>query len=90
MPGRTFFGQVQLGEALTRLQDDDNRRQYATFALVLATELDGGVRENIFGLPNMTREEWIHTQEKAFPLPFYATFGLMAVPPLGRQCARCG
>jgi hypothetical protein len=56
VPGRTFFGQVQPGEALTQLWDDDNRRRYATFALVLATELDGGVRESIFRLPNTTRK----------------------------------
>jgi hypothetical protein len=90
VPGKTFFGQVQPGEASTRLRDDNNRRRYATFALVLATELDRGIRESIFRLPNTTRKEWIYTQEKAFPLPFYATFGLMAAPPLGRQCARCG
>jgi hypothetical protein len=29
-------------------------------------------------------------QEKAFPLPFYATFGLMAAPPFGHWCATCG
>jgi hypothetical protein len=90
VPGRTFFGQVQPGEASTRLRDNDNRRRYATFALVLATELDRGVRESIFCLPNTTRKECIYTQEKAFPLPFYATFGLMAGPLLGRWCARCG
>jgi hypothetical protein len=27
---------------------------------------------------------------KAFPLPFYASFRLMAAPPLGRRCAKCG
>jgi hypothetical protein len=90
VPGRTFFGQVQPGEESTRLRDDDNQRRYATFPLFLATELDGGIRESIFRLPNMTREEWIHMQEKAFPLPFYATFELMAAPPLGRRCPRCG
>jgi hypothetical protein len=90
VPGRTFYGQVQRGEGSTQLRDDDVRRRYATFALVLATELDGGVTKSIFRLTHTTREEWIHTQEKAFPLPFYATFGLMSVPPLGRRCARCG
>jgi hypothetical protein len=68
--GRTFFGQVQPGEALTQLRDGDNRRRYATITLVLATELDGGVKESIFPLPKTTSQEWIYTQEKAFPLPF--------------------
>jgi hypothetical protein len=27
---------------------------------------------------------------KAFPLPFYASFGLMAAPPLGKRCRTCG
>jgi hypothetical protein len=49
----------------------------------------GRVRESIFRLPNKTRKEWIYKQEKALPLPFYATFG-MAAPTLRRQCARCG
>jgi hypothetical protein len=40
VPGRTFFGQVQPGETLTQLWDDNNRRRYATVALVLATKLD--------------------------------------------------
>jgi hypothetical protein len=50
--GRTFFGQVQPGKTSNQLWEDDNRRIYATVALVLATELDGGVRESIFRLPN--------------------------------------
>jgi hypothetical protein len=90
MPGRTFFGQIQPSEVSTQLRDNNNRRRYATIALVLSTELDGGVRESIFRLPNTTRKEWIYKQERAFPLPFYATFGLMAEPPLGRRCAKCG
>jgi hypothetical protein len=57
VPGRTFFGQVQPGEALTRLWDDNNRRRYATFALVLAAELEGEVSESIFCILNMTRKE---------------------------------
>jgi hypothetical protein len=56
VPGRTFFGQIQPGEVSTQLHDDDNRRRYARIALVLSTELDGGVRESIFRLPNTTRK----------------------------------
>jgi hypothetical protein len=90
VPERTFFGQTQSREVSTQLWDDDNQRRYATIALVLSTELDGGVRESIFRLPNMTGKEWIYKQERAFPLPFFATFRLMAAPPLGRWCAKCG
>jgi hypothetical protein len=90
MPGRTFFGQTQPREESNQLWDDDNQRRYATIALVLSTELDGGVRESIFPLPNTTRKECIYKQERTFPLPFYATFGLMAAPPLGRRWAKCG
>jgi hypothetical protein len=55
MPGRTFFGQTQPREVLTQHWDDNNQRRYATIALVLSTELDGGERESIFRLPNTTR-----------------------------------
>jgi hypothetical protein len=56
VPGRTFFGQIQPREVSTQLRDDNNRRRDATIALVLSTELDRGVRESIFRLPNMTRK----------------------------------
>jgi hypothetical protein len=38
----------------------------------------------------MTVREWIGINMKAFPLPFYAAFGLMVVPPLGKMCRTCG
>jgi hypothetical protein len=84
VPGRTFFGQTQPREVSTQLWDDNNQRRYSTIALVFSIELDGGVRESLFCLQNTTRIEWIYKQERAFPLPFSATCGLMAVPPLGR------
>jgi hypothetical protein len=59
VPGRTFFGQTQQKEASTQLWDNNNQRRYDTIALILATELDGGVRESVFRLPNTTRIEWI-------------------------------
>jgi hypothetical protein len=57
VPGRTFFGQTQPKEVLTQIWDDNNQRRYATIALILSPELDGGVRESIFHLPNTTRIE---------------------------------
>jgi hypothetical protein len=37
----------------------------------------------------MTVREWIGINMKAFPLPFYAAFWLMAAPPLGKRCKTC-
>jgi hypothetical protein len=37
----------------------------------------------------MTRQEWKRAQGKRFTLPFYATFGLLAAPPLGKRCPTC-
>jgi hypothetical protein len=38
----------------------------------------------------MTVKEWIGINMKAFPLLFYASFGLMAAPPLGTRCRTYG
>jgi hypothetical protein len=54
-PGRTFFGQTQPTEVSTQLSDNNKQRRYTTIALVLSTELEGGVREGLFRLLNTTR-----------------------------------
>jgi hypothetical protein len=50
----------------------------------------GGKQREGFKIPMMRVQEWIEINLKAFPLPFYATFGLMAAPPLGPNCKTCG
>jgi hypothetical protein len=45
--------------------------------------------EVTFKIPGLSQVEWINAQGKAWPLPFYAAFGLLAVPPLGKTCRRC-
>jgi hypothetical protein len=54
VPGWTFFGQVQPGEASSQLWVDDNRRRYVTIALVLATELDRVVRDSCLYFQDLT------------------------------------
>jgi hypothetical protein len=61
-----------------------------TFAFIMATDRDGTVRgREDFKIPGMTRQEWIRAQGKRLTLPFYATFGLLAAPPLGKRCPMC-
>jgi hypothetical protein len=51
---------------------------------------DGEVKQRTtFKINQMTVTEWIGINMKAFPLPFYASFGLMAAPPLGTRCRTC-
>jgi hypothetical protein len=52
---------------------------------------DGKVKQRTtFKIHQMTVMEWVGINMKAFPLPFYASFGLMAAPPLGTRCRMCG
>jgi hypothetical protein len=72
------------------IYDGNGNRGYVTFAFVIATDRDGTVREREeFKIPGMTHQEWIRAQGKRFTLPFYATFGLLVAPPLGKRCLTC-
>jgi hypothetical protein len=52
---------------------------------------DEEVRQRMtFKIGQMTVREWIGIKMKAFPLPLYAAFGLMAAPPFGTRGRTCG
>jgi hypothetical protein len=67
-------------------------RRYITIAYALAMDKSDSVRpdaEVAFKIPALSRVEWINAHGKAWPLLFYAAFGLLAALPLGKQCRRC-
>jgi endogenous inhibitor of DNA gyrase (YacG/DUF329 family) len=82
----SWFGERAAGPIDDEPTDKEGRRCYATIAFLIA---EGKQRET-FKIPMMRVQEWIEINLKAFPLPFYATFGLMAAPPLGTNCGTCG
>jgi hypothetical protein len=49
-----------------------------------------GKQREAFKIPRMRVQEWVEIHLKAFPLPFYASFGLMVAPPLGLSCGTWG
>jgi hypothetical protein len=82
----SWFGERAAGPSDDRPTDKEERRCYATIAFVIAE----GKQREAFKIPMMRVQEWIEINLKAFPLPFYATFGLMAAPLLGPNCRTCG
>ena len=82
----TWFGERPAGPGDDDPADKDGHKCYATIAFVVA----GRKQREQFKIPMMTTQEWIEINLKAFPLPFYATFGLLAAPPLGPNCEACG
>jgi hypothetical protein len=90
-PGKAnLFGQAEPSADRHDLYDGNGNRCYVTLAFVMARDRDGTIREREeFKIPGMTRQEWIRAQGKRYTLPFYAKFGLLAAPPLGKRCTRC-
>jgi hypothetical protein len=82
----SWFGERAAGPSDDESTDKEGRRCYATIAFVIA---EGQQRET-FKIPMMRVQESIEINLKAFPLPFYATFRLIAAPPLGPNCGTCG
>jgi hypothetical protein len=81
----SWFVERAAGPSEDEPTDKEGRRCYATIAFVMAE----GKQREAFKIPMMRVQEWIEINLKAFPLPFYATFGLMAAPPLGPNCKTC-
>jgi hypothetical protein len=82
----SWLGEKPAGPGDNDPRDMEGQRCYATIAFVIAE----GKQREAFKIPMMTVREWIEINLKTFPLPFYATFGLMAAPPLGPNCETCG
>jgi hypothetical protein len=92
-PGNpSYFGFEEAGPESDEVLDANRDRRYSTVAFAVAkTTRDGEVKQSTkFKNDQMTVKEWIVINMKAFPLPFYASFGLMAAPPLGTRCRTCG
>jgi hypothetical protein len=70
----SWFGERAAGPSDNEPTDKEGRRCYATIAFVIAE----GKQREAFKIPMMRVQEWIEINLKAFPLPFYATLGLMA------------
>jgi hypothetical protein len=88
----THFGQTEADPASFNIRDKKGQRRYITFAYALAMNENEKIRPDVevtFKIPGLSRVEWINTHGKAWPLPFYAEFGLLAAPPLGKRCCRC-
>jgi hypothetical protein len=88
----THFGQMEAEPTSINIRDKNGHRRYITIAYALAIDKNESVRldaEVSFKIPGLSRVEWINAQGKAWPLPFYAAFGLLAAPPLGKRCRRC-
>jgi hypothetical protein len=82
----SWFGEKAAGPRDDKPTDKNGRRCYATVAFVIA----GGKQRETFKILKMRVEEWVEINLKAFPLPFYALFRLMAAPRLGLRCGTCG
>jgi hypothetical protein len=92
-PGNpSYFGFEEAGLESDKVLGADGNRRYNTVAFAVAEMMrDGEVKQRTtFKIDQMTVAELIGINMKAFPLPFYASFGLMAVPPLGTRCRTCG
>jgi hypothetical protein len=90
-PGNpSYFGFEEAGPESDEVLDAKGNRRYSTVAFAIAKPMrDGEVRQRTtFKIDQMTVREWIGINMKAFPLLFYAAFGLMAVLPLGKRCRR--
>jgi hypothetical protein len=88
----TQFGQTEADPRSFNIRDKKGHRRYITFAYALAMNENNKIRpdaEVTFKIPGLSRVEWINAHGKAWPLPFYAAFGLLAAPPLGKRCHRC-
>jgi hypothetical protein len=81
----SWFGERAAGPSDDEPTDKEGRRCYATVAFVISE----GKQREAFKIPRMRVQEWVEINLKAFPLPFYASFGLMAAPPLGLNCGTC-
>jgi hypothetical protein len=81
-----WFEERAAGPSDDKPTDKEGRRCYATIAFVIAE----GKQREAFKIPMMRVQEWVEINLKAFPLPFYASFGLMAAPPLKLNCGTCG
>jgi hypothetical protein len=67
-----------------------NRRYLAIVSALAGKDKDGNIRQRTdFKISRMTAGEWVIINQKAWPLPFYAAFGLMAAPLMGKRCATC-
>jgi hypothetical protein len=92
-PGNpSYFRFKEAGPESDEVLDADGNRRYSAVAFAVAKMMrDGEVKQRTtFKIDQMTVTEWIGINMKAFPLPFYASFGLMTAPPLGRRCRTCG
>jgi hypothetical protein len=92
-PGNpSYFGFEEAGPESDEVLDAEGNRRYSTVSFAVAKPMrDGEVKHRTtFKIDQMTVREWIGINMKAFPLPFYASFGLMAAPPLGTRCRTCG
>jgi hypothetical protein len=92
-PGNpSYFGFEEAGPESDKVLDAEGNRRYSTVAFAIAKPMrDGEVKQRTtFKIDQMTVTEWIGIKMKAFPLLFYASFGLMAAPPLGTRCRTCG
>jgi hypothetical protein len=92
-PGNpSYFGFEEAGPESDKVLDANGNRRHSTVTFAVAkTMRDGKVKQRTtFKIDQMTVTEWIGINMKAFPLPFYASFGLMAAPPLGTRCRTCG
>jgi hypothetical protein len=92
-PGNpSYFGLEEAGPESDKVLDSEGNRRSSTVAFAVAKQMrDGEVKQRtMFKIDQMTVREWIGINMKAFPLPFYASFGLMAAPPLGMRCRTRG
>jgi hypothetical protein len=88
----THFGQTKADLASFNIRDEKGHRRYITFAYALAMNENEKIRPDVqvtFKIPGLSRVEWINAHGKAWPLPFYAAFRLLAATPLGKRCRRC-
>jgi hypothetical protein len=88
---QTYFGAEEPNFDRKDLVNDKGNRRYLAIASALAGKNENGniKQRTDFKIPRMTAPEWVVINQKAWPLPFYAAFGLMAAPPLGKRCATC-
>jgi hypothetical protein len=94
LPGKpepTYFGEKEAHRGSDDIRDADDRRRFLTVTALLEGGARGEPKQRTeFRIPGMTAVHWICANQKAFPLPFYGAFGLMAAPPLGKRCKTCG
>jgi hypothetical protein len=91
--GKPFYlGEEEAGPESDAITDKDGKHRYGTVAVAIAGHYKKGdiKMRTAFKIQKMTVNQWVEINFKASPLPFYASFGLMAPPPLERRCAKCG